>query len=119
MRYIFILLVIYVLPLFGCQAQSIEPLQHEIDSIVKNLLPDKRVGVCNFSLVEHQGQALTLKGESLFPEAKIEVLKLLHDKGITVIDSVLLLPDSLHVDNVWGLVTLSIANMRVKPAHSS
>jgi len=119
MRYVFIVSAIYVLSLFGCQAQSIEPLQHEIDSIVKNWLPDKRVGICNFTLIEHQGQALTLKGESLFPEAKVEVLKLVHDKGITVIDSVLLLPDTLHVDKVWGLVTLSIANIRVKPAHSS
>jgi gamma-D-glutamyl-L-lysine dipeptidyl-peptidase len=119
MRYAIILSVLSILSLCSCQAQPLEPLQHEIDSISKNWLPDKRVGVCNFTLVEHTGNTLILKGESLFPQAKVEVLKLLQIKVVNVVDSVLLLPDTLHVGKVWGLVTLSIANMRAKPSHAS
>ena len=66
-----------------------------------------------------RGVELVLKGETMFGGARTDVLQLLSSKGFSVIDSVVVLPDTVHFEKSWGLVTLSVANMRSKPAHSS
>ncbi len=103
----------------NCKSKSIEPLQADIDAIVKHWLPDKRVGICNFNLVPTNKSEVVIKGESLYPGSKAEVLDFLRGKGISIIDSVVILPDTVRFEKNWGLVTLSVANMRTKPAHSS
>jgi len=105
--------------LFSCHPKSVEPMQSEIDRIVKRWLPDSRVGICNFKLENGGGDKIVLKGETIFPGAKAEVLQLLQDKGIAVTDSTVALPDSVSLKKYWGVVSLSIANLRSKPAHSS
>ena len=44
---------------------------------------------------------------------------MLKNKGISVTDSSVILPDSVSLKKIWGVVSLSIANLRSKPAHSS
>ena len=51
--------------------------------------------------------------------ARTKVLQMLSSKGFSVIDSVTILPDTVQLEKNWGLITLSVANMRSKPAHSS
>jgi SH3-like domain-containing protein len=97
----------------------VELLQTEIDGISKRWVPDKRVGICNLVIVEGKNNDMVLKGESLFPDTKAEVLQLLKSKGISVIDSVEILPDTTRLEKNWGVVSLSVANLRGKPAHSS
>lgn len=105
--------------LLSCHSRSIDLMQGEIDNIAKRWVPDKRVGICNLKLEKGRGDEIVLKGETLFPEAKTEVMKLLQNKGISVIDSSVILPDSVNLKKCWGVVTLSTANLRSKPAHSS
>ena len=119
MKFINSLAVILLLVLLSCHQQSTEVLQKEIDGITKHWLPDKRIGICNLTLVKRGGAEMVLKGESLFPGAKAEVLQLLESKGISVIDSVVLLPDTIQLEKNWGVVSLSVANLRSKPAHSA
>ena len=119
MKYIIPILVPLLTLLISCQPRSVTHLQNKIDSIVNRWLPDKRVGVCNLNLVRKSGGELVLRGESMFPGAKTEILKLLSGEGISFIDSVLILPDTIRLEKTWGLITLSVANLRSKPAHSS
>ncbi len=119
MKNIFSFSLVLLTVILSCQSRSVAPLQVEIDSITKHWVPDKRIGICDLSLVDRGGAKLVLKGESMFPDAKTEVLKLLSTKGVDIIDSVAILPDSVHYEKCWGLISLSIANMRSKPAHSS
>src|SRR5512133_1126365 len=119
MKFFNSLAVIFLMLLLSCHQQSAELLQKEIDGITKHWVPDKRVGICNLTLVKRGGEEMVLKGESLFPGAKAEVLQLLKSKGISVIDSVVILPDTLNLKKNWGVVTLSVANLRSKPAHSA
>jgi len=105
--------------LLSCHPKSVDLLQSEIDGVAKRWVPDKRVGLCNFKLENGSGDKIVLKGETIFPEAKTEVLQLLKNKGISVTDSSVILPDSVSLKKVWGVVSLSIANLRSKPAHSS
>jgi gamma-D-glutamyl-L-lysine dipeptidyl-peptidase len=94
---------------------STKQLQSEIDGVANRWVPDKRVGICSLTLVNGN----ILKGETLFPEAKAEVLQLLSSKKISVIDSVTVLPDTLKSTKNWGLISLSVANLRSKPSQSS
>ncbi len=119
MKYIFSVSVALLTLLHSCKSRSVEPLQIEIDSISRHWVPDKRVGIANFNLVSTKGGEMVLRGESMFAGAKNEVLQLLNSKGIAFADSVAMLPDSVHLEKNWGLITLSVANMRSKPAHSS
>ena len=105
--------------LLGCQSPSADLVQTEIDSIAKRWVPDKRVGICDLTLLKGKSNEMILRGESMFPEAKAEVLQLLVSKGISVIDSVQILPDTIHFEKNWGVVSLSVANLRSKPAHSA
>jgi len=119
MKSIFSLSVSMLTLLLSCQSNPVAPLQTEIDSISKHWAPDKRTGICNIALSNGRGAELILKGETMFAGARTKVLQLLSSKGFSVIDSVTILPDTLHLEKNWGLITLSVANMRSKPAHSS
>ena len=119
MKFTIPILVSFLILLLSCQPRSVTPLQNKIDGVVKQWLPDKRVGVCNLNLVRKSGGEFVLRGESMFPGAKAEILKLLSGEGISFIDSVIMLPDSTRLEKTWGLITLSVANLRSKPAHSS
>jgi len=113
-----IAVVVFTL-LLSCHPQSVELLQTEIDGIANRWVPDKRVGICDFTLVKGSGEEFVLKGESMFAGAKGEILQLLNSKGISVIDSAVILPDTLHLERNWGVISLSVANLRSKPAHAA
>jgi len=119
MKSIFTLSVSMLTLLMSCQSNPVAPLQTEIDSISKHWAPDRRTGICNFAISNRRGAEVILKGETMFAGARTKVLQLLSSKGFSVIDSVIILPDTLHLEKTWGLITLSVANMRSKPAHSS
>jgi cell wall-associated NlpC family hydrolase len=115
MKFISSFFVIVYSLLLSCHSGSVEQLQSEINSVADRWVPDKRVGICNLTLVNGN----ILKGETLFPGAKTEVLQLLKNKNINVIDSVIVLPDTIHFEKNWGIISLSVANLRTKPAHSA
>jgi len=119
MKSVFSLSVSMLILLLSCQSSPVAPLQSEIDSIAKHWVSDRRTGICNLALIDGSGAGLVLKGETMFPGARTKVLELLSSKGFSVIDSVIILPDTTHLEKNWGLVTLSVANIRTKPAHSS
>jgi len=103
----------------GCKTQSVALLQAEIDEVSSRWVPDESVGICNLTLEKGRGKHVTLKGESLFPEAKAEVLHLLTGKGFSVTDSVLILPDTTRLEKSWGIITVSVANLRSRSSHSA
>lgn len=111
--------VIAVTLLLSCHHKSVESYQSEIESVEQRWLPDKRVGICNLFVVNEKGGELILRGESTVGEAKEEVLWLLKSKGVTVIDSSVILPDSVKLKKSWGIISLSISNLRSKPTHSA
>jgi gamma-D-glutamyl-L-lysine dipeptidyl-peptidase len=119
MKFIIFGTAVIVTFLLSCHPASVELLQREIDDISKHWVPDNRVSICNLLVVNGEGKNLVLKGESLIPEAKDEVLQLLRDKGLSVTDSSVILPDSIKLLKNWGLISLSVANLRSKPAHSA
>ena len=111
--------ILFISFLIGCSPRISDDLQKEIDQISNRWVPDKRVALCNFDLTEGKAGHIILKGETQFPDSKTEVLQLLNTKKIVVTDSIIVLPDTAQLKKTWGVVTLSVANIRSKPAHSS
>jgi len=62
---------------------------------------------------------LVLTGETTDLNAKNEIIKTLSNNGMSLIDSIVLLPDTIRSKEYMGLVTLSVINLRKEPDHSS
>jgi len=109
--------ILYLLT--GCQNSREQKLQDEIDKIGARWIPDHRVGICRIKLRSGDKGVKILTGETTNPNAKNEVIKTLDSKGIILIDSILLLPDTIRNPKYSGLVTLSVINLRREPDHAS
>ncbi|TPE46297.1 C40 family peptidase [Pontibacter mangrovi] len=84
----------------------------QIDSVRQEYAPDKRVALFN---VEQRGQVLA--GETNMPEAKQELLEKLKAANITFVDSIQVLPEAELEGKAYGVIALSVANLRSEPKH--
>jgi len=88
-----------------------------ISSIEKQYVPDKRETVFNISVSRASRLTYTLNGETDSPEIKALLMDTLSNCGYKIIDSIIVLPHNL--EKPWGLITLSVANLRTTPSHAS
>lgn len=102
----------------GCWHSSGDSLKEELDSIGAFWIQDKREGVYDITLISNGGKSI-LKGETDSREAREDVVEFLKNKGIIFADSLLLLPDSALVKDHWGLVNVSVCNIRLSPSYSA
>lgn len=82
-------------------------------------IPDKRVAVFDVDY-RVSGKTVTVKGVTTSAEAKTSLLKGLEKANYQVIDSLQLLPDSSALGGkTYGIVDLSVCNLRIQPDFSS
>lgn len=112
-------LVIWVSVGGNAQPKDYKQLTGEIELIQKQFVPDKRVAILNVQLEDTLKSAIVLKGETNLPEAKVQIVKMLSDKGILFADSLRVLPGMTLGDKTWALTTLSVSNMRAQPSHAA
>jgi SH3-like domain-containing protein len=93
--------------------------QKDIDSIAVKWVPDEREGICRFHVKMLTKDALEIKGETNMPEAKNEIISYLGNTGLEISDSLKILPDTSEIKKRWGLVTVSVCNIKSKPSYSS
>jgi SH3-like domain-containing protein len=117
-KILFFLLVFFAGTIVRAQVSSFKSLKSEIQSLQKQIVPDKRVALLNL-IVDTLKSPVIIKGETNLPEGKKQILQLLKSKGIQFIDSIRIFPDVSLGDKTWGLVTLSTANMRSEPDHAT
>jgi len=94
-------------------------IQAEIDSISAAFIPDPRMGIGDINVKEDDAGVLILTGETTDPHLRDALIKTLSDKGNRLIDSIIILPDTLLNKKYRGLATLSVINMRKQPEHSA
>ncbi len=82
--------------------------------------PDKRVALFKVeaSDMPKKGGVL-LKGETNLPEAKTHLLSQLSSRNVAVTDSIQLLPAQELGGKIYGVVSLSVANLRSEPRDAS
>ncbi len=91
-----------------------------ISIIKKKYAPDSRVALFNiYSSTIAKGETIILKGETNLPKAKQALIRRIEGRGISVIDSIRLLPQKKLGERTFGIVRLSVCNIRTKPKHSS
>ena len=108
-----------LLILNGCHSSLHKDKQAEIDSIAARWVPDQREGICIVTAGIAKRGSIILRGETTIPQARQEIIKTLSNRGIVLIDSILLLPDTVRNEKYRGLVSLSVINLRKRPDHSS
>ena len=114
--YFFIVLLIFA----SCKKNDAikSKLSDEIAAIKTKYAPDKRVALFNVEVVKQKENYL-LKGESNLPEGVTALKDKLKGENISYIDSIQVLP-SKHLDGkIFGLVNISVANLRSNPKHSA
>jgi gamma-D-glutamyl-L-lysine dipeptidyl-peptidase len=117
MKYSLLTFILLSFILCGCSNKSLKLLQKQIDEVATAFVPDKRTGI-TFAQVQKQGvSSVLVKGETLYPDAKDKIVALVKESGFHVIDSITLLPENSLGNKTWGLVTVSVANIRSRPSH--
>lgn len=96
--------------------QNVQQLSQQVRT---QFIPDKRVAVFDVDY-RVSGKTVTVKGVTTSVEAKTSLLKGLEKANYQVIDSLQLLPDSSALGGkTYGIVDLSVCNLRVEPDFSS
>jgi len=90
----------------------------ELDSIGKAYVPEPREGIFSASL-DRSGPMLILRGETDSREAKEALTSLLESRGINFADSLAVLPDPNQASTPWGLVNVSVCNLRAESSYGS
>ena len=103
----------------GCHSPDLSLLQKDINGIASRWVPDPREGICRVTVTRGMGGSVILTGETMVEEAKTEMLGLATTYGLVPVDSIRLLPDTSGGNGGWGLVTLSVANIRKQPEHEA
>lgn len=96
--------------------QDVELLSGEVRN---RFIPDKRVILWDVDY-DVSGKTITVKGATTSAEAKSALLSGLEEKAYEVRDSLQLVPDSVALEGkMYGIVNLSVCNMRVEDDFSS
>ncbi len=104
----------FLVMLSACAGKKLDTAGPLISHVQDKFAPDQRNALFRVEPVSESGK-LVLKGETSVPEAHKALLDSLAERGISIIDSIMLLPDSTVGGKSWGLVTLSVGNIRHNP----
>lgn len=89
------------------------------DSLKQRYAPDKRVALFDVDY-SFSGKNVMLRGVTTSAEAKSVLLKELSKKGYVLMDCLQVLPDEKGLEGkVYGIINVSVANLRVDPDFSS
>ncbi|GHB53716.1 C40 family peptidase [Persicitalea jodogahamensis] len=86
-------------------------MQKTIDQVRQQYAPDRRVAI--FQIEADENGILT--GKTNLPEAKSDLLQKLSNAGLKYQDSIQTLPAAILGEQIYGVVNLSVANIRSQP----
>ncbi|MFW6042910.1 MAG: NlpC/P60 family protein [Marinilabiliaceae bacterium] len=107
-----IFLIAGILLLWGCT--DVERVESLIDDFRDAHIEDTREEVFEISFYHKQGKKIVLKGEMEDSVLKRKLVGQLEKAGFSVLDSIEMLPRDVPAP--WGLVRLSVANLRASPS---
>ena len=102
----------------ACHTPQTSEVKTIIDSLSKQWVPDSREGIAKIEFTANKN-SITLKGETDFADLKNELITELSNKGYQIVDSIIVLPSETLGSNIYGVVSLSVINMRATPSHAA
>ena len=103
---------------FIAQEIKMDPVKKIIEEVKAKYAPDKRVAIFNVAAVQ-KGNSIALTGETNIEIAKQDLLDKLRNITLLVSDEIHLLPDSKLKGRIYGVVNLSVANIRTDHEHEA
>lgn len=117
-RTVFFLLLLLFLSTACEDEASLQKINLLADEVRQKYAPDKRVALFQTEAV-FSGSDIVLRGETNLPDAKAELMEKLRSSSLSVIDSLAVLPSPALKGKHWGIVNVSVCNMRSAPKHSA
>lgn len=111
-------LLIFFIALIQIHAQeaAMNPLTKIVDEIKNHYAPDKRVAIFKITAID-SANLFILSGETNLHEAKEKLLSELKSHNLKFKDEISLLPSKELGGKIYGVVNLSVANIRSLPDH--
>ncbi|MBK7106564.1 MAG: C40 family peptidase [Ignavibacteriae bacterium] len=113
--------VIIIFTLFNfinCKENNMEKLETILDTIKNTYAPDKRTAIFNIQSEFKDGK-IFITGETDKDEAKNELIYQLKINELDAEIDLNVLPDENLGDKKFGIINLSVANLRTNPNHSA
>jgi hypothetical protein len=112
------LIVMLIFLVLTIQTFSQENKMEKVNSIIKEVkdkfAPDKRVAVFNIEASKGSNK-ISISGETNIQASKNELSNKLKEANIDFEDNITLLPSKKLGDKTFGIINLSVANIRTKP----
>ncbi|PIX95148.1 MAG: glycoside hydrolase [Ignavibacteria bacterium CG_4_10_14_3_um_filter_37_18] len=117
MKRILVLIFFILILIQSMNAQTdIKNIEGQILEVKNTFAPDKRTAIFDIHIAEVAGK-FVLSGETNLPGAKEYLLKKMVELQIK--DEIKLLPGDNLGEKTFGIVNISVANLRAKPEHSA
>ncbi|MEZ4961376.1 MAG: C40 family peptidase [Saprospiraceae bacterium] len=119
MRFIVLFSTIALPVFFSCKNSDKLPIvQASIQQVKEKYAPDTRVAFFNLA-AEQQGSNIAIKGMTIASAAKQELFQSLKNQGVEALDSVEVLPSPSLNGQRFGVVNVSVCNIRSNPKHAA
>lgn len=113
------LTILVIFLIFIGKSLMAEEIKDVIDSVQKKVAPDKRVAVFNVNYGLREDK-LIIEGELSSEEFHKELIQILKEKfNYEIIDRTEILPSKKLGTKIYGIVNLSVCNIRSAPEHSA
>lgn len=115
---IFFFLGILTFLTISCQQQpNLKEAETIFATLKERYAPDKRVALWDIKMSQKRGK-LVLAGQTNLLDAKADFLKQLEAKDFKIIDNISTLPTETLGNKTYGIVNVSVCNIRSKNGHS-
>lgn len=113
------IIILTILIFNNCQQKNnMENIIRIVEETKNKFAPDKRVALFNIE-VEDNGNFIKLSGETNLREGVDELMSELEKLEKNIKNEINILPDKSLGEKIYGIVNLSVANIRSKPQHSA
>ncbi len=116
--FLLIIMSLTVNSIYGQENNNMKSIEKIISSVKKEFAPDKRTAIFDIQ-IENTKNKIILSGETTEKNALSILNKKIKEAGLKVEQSVKVLPDTSLGVKHYGIINLSVGNIRSKPAHSA
>ncbi|NOU61832.1 C40 family peptidase [Marinifilum caeruleilacunae] len=119
MKYTYYILLIFIA--FACSNDKnvLQKAEQISQKVGNDFAPDSREAIYTTNFTVATNGNLVVSGETSLPKAKLALFSNLEGLKIHLVDSLVVLPAKKMGDKVWGLINLSVVNLRSHPKHSA
>lgn len=100
-------------------SQTASQAKKTIYALQRKYIPDLRLGIFQYTISQTKTGTWILQGRTDNGKLHDDILKELKSEGFEMTDSLIVLPDLASRQKPYGLITLSVANLRAAPSHAS